>query len=164
MNIPFVYNASRRKGEIGLAKAFRVMKLLIAVMTAVVCALFIYEAADIYFTGVSPENFSAPGVAINQMYTRPDVAARLRTISPALIVYAVLCAGGLVLKFLVREREKPRAIKPAEVKTDVRRVRLIRVGILVLGVLFVGLGVWNGGLWDVLVKAVNICTECIGLG
>ena len=26
------------------------------------------------------------------------------------------------------------------------------------------LGVLNGGLRDVLVKAVNLCTECIGLG
>lgn len=25
-------------------------------------------------------------------------------------------------------------------------------------------GVMNGGMRDVLVKAVNICTECIGLG
>ena len=28
----------------------------------------------------------------------------------------------------------------------------------------IGHGVWNGGLRDVLIKAVNICTECIGLG
>ena len=25
-------------------------------------------------------------------------------------------------------------------------------------------GVRNGGMFDVLVKAINICTECIGLG
>lgn len=28
----------------------------------------------------------------------------------------------------------------------------------------IGLGVANGGMYDVWVKAVNICTECIGLG
>lgn len=154
----------KKKGEISMAKAFKVIKLLIAVMTAAVCGLLIYEAADIYFTGISPENFSAPGVAIHQMYARPDIAARLRTISPVLIVYAVLCAAGLILAPFARERERPRAIKPAEVKTDPRGVRLVRLGLLFLGVLFVGLGIWNGGLWDVLVKAVNICTECIGLG
>ena len=31
-------------------------------------------------------------------------------------------------------------------------------------IVFIVLGVMNGGLRDVLVKAVNICTECIGLG
>ena len=35
---------------------------------------------------------------------------------------------------------------------------------IALAVLLIGLGIVNGGLWDVLVKAVNICTECIGLG
>ena len=29
---------------------------------------------------------------------------------------------------------------------------------------FLALGAANGGAWDVLVKAINICTECIGLG
>lgn len=147
-----------------MSKVFKVIRLLTAVMTVVVCALLIYEAADIHLTGVAPENFSAPGVAIHQMYTRPDIAARLRSISPALIVYAVLCAAGLILKPFVRERERPRAEKPAEVKTNVKGVRLARAGLFALGVLFLGLGIWNGGLWDVLVKAVNICTECIGLG
>ena len=28
----------------------------------------------------------------------------------------------------------------------------------------IALGVLNGGMRDVLVKAINICTECIGLG
>lgn len=35
---------------------------------------------------------------------------------------------------------------------------------VLLAVLLIGLGIINGGLWDVLVKAINICTECIGLG
>lgn len=40
----------------------------------------------------------------------------------------------------------------------------IRIALYVLAVLFIILGVINGGLRDVLVKAINICTECIGLG
>lgn len=40
----------------------------------------------------------------------------------------------------------------------------IRVLLYLLAVAFIVLGVMNGGLWDVLVKAINICTECIGLG
>ncbi len=31
-------------------------------------------------------------------------------------------------------------------------------------IVLVVLGVLNGGMYDVLVKAINICTECIGLG
>ncbi len=40
----------------------------------------------------------------------------------------------------------------------------VRIGLGVLGVLFIGLGIYNGGMQDVLLKAINICTQCIGLG
>lgn len=41
---------------------------------------------------------------------------------------------------------------------------VIRGILFAVGVTFVVLGVLNGGANDVLVKAINICTECIGLG
>lgn len=39
-----------------------------------------------------------------------------------------------------------------------------RVVILALAVFFIIEGISNGGASDVLIKAINICTECIGLG
>lgn len=36
--------------------------------------------------------------------------------------------------------------------------------VLVASIVFIVLGIVNGGANDVLIKAVNICTECIGLG
>ena len=46
-------------------------------------------------------------------------------------------------------------------KTVVLTVKII---VLFIGVLFIILGIFNGGMTDVLDKAVKICTECIGLG
>lgn len=40
----------------------------------------------------------------------------------------------------------------------------VRCGVLVLGVTLFAIGIANGGAGDVLTKAINICTECIGLG
>ena len=40
----------------------------------------------------------------------------------------------------------------------------LRVLLLVVGIALVIVGVLNGGMADVLGKAINICTECIGLG
>ena len=40
----------------------------------------------------------------------------------------------------------------------------VRGAVFVLAVVFIVLGILNGGANDVLVKAVNICQECIGLG
>ena len=43
-------------------------------------------------------------------------------------------------------------------------LNLFRVAVFAIGVTFVILGVMNGGMEQVLGKAVRICTECIGLG
>lgn len=40
----------------------------------------------------------------------------------------------------------------------------VRGVLLALAVVFIIVGVFNGGANDVLIKAINICTECIGLG
>lgn len=39
-----------------------------------------------------------------------------------------------------------------------------RLTLLVLATTFIIIGIFNGGMADVLQKAINICTECIGLG
>lgn len=41
---------------------------------------------------------------------------------------------------------------------------VVRLAVLAIGITFVILGIFNGGMADVLGKAVRICTECIGLG
>ena len=45
-----------------------------------------------------------------------------------------------------------------------RSRNILRGVMIALAAVLIGLGIANGGLWDVLVKAINICTECIGLG
>lgn len=40
----------------------------------------------------------------------------------------------------------------------------VRIAVAVLGVAMLIWGICNGGANDVLTKAINICTECIGLG
>jgi hypothetical protein len=43
-------------------------------------------------------------------------------------------------------------------------ITVVRCTVLAIGVLFVLLGILNGGMNDVVQKAIKICTECIGLG
>ncbi len=137
-----------------MAKAYRVVKLVTAVLTVLLTAMLIFEAADIYLG-------AEPGV---QMYRREDIGARILTVLPVFVLWAVSAAVGTVLRVKTGEREKKRVEKPAERRTDSRAVLAARIALLAAGILFIGLGAANGGLWDVLVKAINICTECIGLG
>ena len=72
------------------------------------------------------------------------------------------------------EKEAGTVKAPEAVKADAalyntspetaRRRVLIRRVLLVAAVIFVVLGVQNGSMKDVLVKAIRICTECVGLG
>ncbi len=45
-----------------------------------------------------------------------------------------------------------------------RRIHILRWALLVAALALIAAGIANGGLRDVLYKAKNICTECIGLG
>ena len=56
------------------------------------------------------------------------------------------------------------AVTPAPEKEKAFPVGGLRIALYAAAVVFIVLGVMNGGLYDVLVKAINICTECIGLG
>ena len=40
----------------------------------------------------------------------------------------------------------------------------VRLVLLAVGITLVFVGIFNGGARDVFIKAINICTECIGLG
>ena len=44
------------------------------------------------------------------------------------------------------------------------RLPYVRIVLYVLAAVLIADGISNGGMRDVLIKAINICTECIGLG
>lgn len=45
-----------------------------------------------------------------------------------------------------------------------KRKRLISALLLLAGIALVAVGVWRGEVQAVLMKAVNLCLECIGIG
>ena len=59
----------------------------------------------------------------------------------------------------------PRAVT-REVKAEPcgRALLILRISLAVVALALLIIGVANGGMADVLYKAINICTECIGLG
>ena len=69
------------------------------------------------------------------------------------------------LREINKDEPSPDEQKPACKRYDNGRTALIvRCTCLAFAALFITLGVLNGGMADVLGKAVRICTECIGLG
>lgn len=41
---------------------------------------------------------------------------------------------------------------------------MLRTVLFCAAVILIATGIFNRGWYDVLVKAINLCTECIGLG
>ncbi len=89
---------------------------------------------------------------------------------PAALVVLGLCVCQVLLersyraeweaaKQAPKRREPIQMAAPREFPTGVARVVLAAAAVALLAA-----GVRNGGMYDVLVKAINICTECIGLG
>ncbi len=58
----------------------------------------------------------------------------------------------------------PHVARPLSKKARTAILWTVRAAVAALAVAFIVAGVNNGGAEDVLVKAINICTECIGLG
>ena len=96
-------------------------------------------------------------------YTMDGAVSALRSLTPVYIVYALLLLATLALQRKVK-LHSPKA-KPARPVAQPKTARpFVQILLYLLAAAFILLGVLNGGWYDVLVKAINICTECIGLG
>ncbi len=84
------------------------------------------------------------------------------------IIATYLCRKSMEAEIdLMRQAalQAPKAVEKADPKVRSNRAASIaRIAILVIGVALVILGACNEGTADILTKAVNICTECVGLG
>lgn len=248
-----------------------IAELVLSAATVLLAALLIFQCANIYITGTSPQNLTEAGVYIRPVYSRELVADGLKSISWAFIVWLVALCTAIALRIanpkgkrasmqlstqsrlaLLRERVVPTGEMQAEVHK--RRIAAILCGAVclvcaafvgvylffgnhfvsrdleaVMGAMMLAITPWiviafavlmvfawlkerslrreleaamqapkrtpqpqgqkrfafvpiarialylaaavlliegirNGGMYDVLVKAINICTECIGIG
>lgn len=132
-------------------------------------------AVRIYSEGIA---YQAQGHPEAWIYTREKAAAAIGRYLPLLllaVITNIACAvtgtrdGGqdepaadpALISLYKKEREDASA---AAAPADTRRLRTARAAVLIIAVLFVIAGILNGSMEDMFIKAVNICSECIGLG
>ena len=121
-------------------------------------------------TGASALSLLQRGMAARKadpalpVFTREGVLQSLEVLCMPL----ALCAGIVLFCTLwsVFVPDKPQRSRPVRPRAGrplpcAGRIRLV---LYLLAAVLIIAGVLNGGLRDVLVKAINICTECIGLG
>lgn len=168
-------------------KLLRVLRWVMAVVTIVLVAALCWQVVDIYLLGSSAANRTDAGVPLQPIFRWDDVSTRLASLQPLFWGYGALCVLALFLhafrgqtQFSVAPRHSAgqnghlRAQKAssssltkqyaAESIRSRKPVQRARIALYALAIIMMVWGVMNGGLRDVLVKAINICTECIGLG
>ena len=146
-------------------KALKILQWILTVATVGIILILCWQCLDIYLVGNSPENINA-GVYLSPVYTAQNVSERLGMASPFLALYAVLAGVTVIAHLLYGKAKRPSGkVRPCPPRKQMDKpIKIARISVFVLGVLFIVLGMMNGGARDVLIKAINICTECIGLG
>jgi len=146
-------------------RTLKIMQWIFTIATVGIVLLLCWQCLDIYLTGNRPENINA-GVYLSPVFSAQIVSERLSMVSPFLIIYGVLAVVTVIAHLGWGKPQRVTGkIRPCPPREQMgKSLGAVRITILCLGVLFIILGVMNGGSRDVLVKAINICTECIGLG
>lgn len=148
-----------------MQKALRILRWILSAATAGILLLLCWHCLDIFITGNLPENITN-GVYLTPVYTAQIVAEKLSGVKPLLILYIIFATVTVIAHMLWGEKQRAtRKVSPCPPRAENAKFQTVaRITVLCLGVLFIILGTMNGGARDVLVKAINICTECIGLG
>lgn len=146
----------------------KLRKSLLIIAAAASAVIF---AAALTFV-LNPSNYSTADVNTDVAY------AAIITGVATMFVFAVIFAVSIFLDNSYKRvldaaraelaRQKKAGLTPTpcegENEYEGHTVLLVRLAIIAVAVTFIILGITNGGMADVLGKAVRICTECIGLG
>ena len=150
-------------------KAFLIVQSLFCALAA---GLLAAGALSLYLDGAAKQ---AAGDVFYAMFTREKAGAWLARILPLF-----LCSFGLTLAGLrlgIRDENADKPLQDEKLPRDFSRLRekavyrqadrktlILRTAVLLLSLILIAAGILNGGLEDVLLKGIAICTECVGLG
>ena len=159
-------NKSTRRGST------MILPCLLAGATLLLACLMIAHCIGIYRAGIAPENLTESGVRIADIYSPAVIARHARQIAWAFWLWLALLAAAIAegicrpaaVRCLPGMKAAPKRLPEPFAAQDERTASIARCILLAAAAALIALGVLNGGMRDVLVKAVNICTECIGLG
>ena len=148
----------RRERRVRLA--YRIGCAVLCVAAALPLVIYLFDLS--HFTTALNESIIAATVRVIPFVTIGGVSylVMCRLINVSLqrelkLVESMMeqtdCKGSHVTKSAVGKNEQMRTV-------------IVRAVLLVVAIAMICLGVANGGMRDVLGKAIKICTECIGLG
>lgn len=100
-------------------------------------------------------------------FSRAAVSKAFSKIAFAVYTWLAFVVFGAVLHFVYPTAEKRAAGKKCGMNKSKESTKIlfyVRLIVIAAAAFLVVAGVCTGGMSDVLAKAINICTECVGLG
>ena len=97
-------------------------------------------------------------------FTRQSISCAFGEIRIFLFVVLGSVLLGFVLHRIIPCNEKAFHTAPGRAAKPRRHTNILRITTAALALTMILLGLMNGGLYDIWVKAVRVCSECIGLG
>ena len=145
-------------------KLRKTLAWLTGLLTAIICAGLAAAGIVLYVRGTA----AVQTQAAETVFTRDQAVQALRLfVIPALLLLLLLIASALSgWKDTKNELDGKRTAADVPERVCASRGMSAKgYGLILLAACgLIAAGVLNGGLMDVLIKAINICTECIGLG
>ncbi|MBR2646687.1 MAG: hypothetical protein IKD47_03930 [Clostridia bacterium] len=158
----------------GKAKKERKFRIALGIACAIACAVAACVALFImldksYVAKVDREFFSGTNAVVDRLFSLVPwgLAAFALAIAAAYLIEGSRRREVQILKAeLAKEGKIAKA--PAKPKTEQvenrRLVLIVRIVLAAVALMLVVVGIVNGGMSEVFKKAINICTQCIGLG
>ena len=153
------------------SKRDRVVLILTALLSIALAGFLCLSALGIYRAGLAARETDP----LAWIYTREKAGEALLRVLPLLLLWLAATIAALVMG--VRDRNAGNAVSVPGAAEQMRRARerggkdserrrttIVRAVVLALAAALIIAGCFDGSIRDVLVKAVNICSECIGLG
>lgn len=155
-------------------------KLFMILQSALCILIAVLLAAGAIYIFTEGQARQAAGHPSDWIYTREKVASCLLPLLPPIALSFAFTAYGLVKG--IRDKDAGKPVRDGELTRNIRALRVRAAGpektspqakrrqrilwcaLMALAVCFVVMGIVNGSMKDVLVKAIKICSECVGLG
>ena len=143
----------------------RVFRFILAALCIALAALLISAAVGIWLEGSAVRE---SGDVLAPVYTREKAAVRLAPVIPLAGATGVLAIIGIAAGIRNERSSLPRSLPllhfPEENTSLSRRRTLARRIVLAAAIALIAAGILNGSMRDVLIKAIHLCTECVGIG
>ena len=138
---------------------------IILVLQAVVCVLLavLLAAGAVCICGEGLARKAED--PLESVFTPEKAAGVFSAALPLIIAFLVLLGAGLALGVKDPKAGRPAGpAGPVKPGTGPKHRRIVQAAVVVAAAVLMIAGILNGSAGDVLIKAIHICTECIGLG